>query len=308
MNEVWHADITLSPATARRIIADQFPDVPAASAQLIAAGWDNWLYRAGPWIFRFPRRQVVVPAVRIELALLPHLAPLLPLPIPDAERPGMPDIAFPYPFFGYREIPGRAIGEAAPTPAQRRRCAVPLARFLRTVHHIDRLHAARLGAGAPSFNNRLDLNVTVPRFGQWLDKAMALQVMPLDSAPLMAEAERLRVEAGHTFAPLGLVHGDLNFKNVLMDQSGSLTGVVDWCDVHIGHPAVDLALAWGLLPPAGRRDFADTYGPIAPLTWRVARFMSWYANLIVLVSAANTGNGNDVREAQWQLINAASDT
>ena len=307
MAEPWHADITLSPATAKRLIADQFPDVPAHTAELAAEGWDNWLYRAGSWIFRFPRRQVVVPAVEIEMAVLPGLAPMLPLPIPDAARRGTPDPQFPYPFFGYREIPGRATGQAAPTPKMRRQSAVPLAEFLHVLHNISPRDAARLGAGPPLFN-RLDLDVTVPRFGEWMDKAAARGLLPVRGAPLLAEAERLRAAAGLFFPPLGLAHGDLNFKNVLLDDSGALSGVVDWCDVHIGHPAVDLALAWGLLPSASRQVFLEAYGPVDSLTWRVARFMSWYVNLIVLVSAADSHNAADVREAQWEILNAADDT
>jgi hypothetical protein len=36
--------------------------------------------------------------------------------------------------------------------------------------------------------------------------------------------------------------------------------------------------------------------------------MSWYVNLIVLVSAADSHNAADVREAQWEILNAADDT
>ena len=52
------------------------------------------------WVFRFPRREVVLPGFRLEIEFLPRLAPLLPFAIPVPERIGEPSEAFPWPFFG----------------------------------------------------------------------------------------------------------------------------------------------------------------------------------------------------------------
>lgn len=52
-----------------------------------------------------------------------------------------------------------------------------------------------------------------------------------------------------------LIHGDLHFKNMLVDETGKLSGIIDWGDVSIGHPACDLSIAYSFLPPASREGF-----------------------------------------------------
>ena len=66
-----------------------------------AEGWDYTIWLVDEdWAFRFPRREIAVPGVRIEIAVLPRIAPRLPLPVPAAELVGEPTDEFPWPFFG----------------------------------------------------------------------------------------------------------------------------------------------------------------------------------------------------------------
>lgn len=55
--------------------------------RLLSEGWDNtvWLVD-GRWVFRFPRREGVIPGIEREMVLLPRLAPL-PIPVPVFGRP-----------------------------------------------------------------------------------------------------------------------------------------------------------------------------------------------------------------------------
>ena len=71
------------------------------------------------------------------------------------------------------------------------------------------------------------------------------------------EAERLpRSE------PSIVVHGDLHFRQVLVDDETTLTGVIDWVDVCRSDPAIDLSLLWSFVPPEGRRAVLGAYGPL----------------------------------------------
>ena len=45
-----------------------------------------------------------------------------------------------------------------------------------------------------------------------------------------------------------LVHGDLHFKNIVVDHEGILSGILDWGDVHLGHRAIDLNLITAFSP------------------------------------------------------------
>ena len=85
----WDADVEIDARLVRALLEEQFPDLDASSARLLAEGWDNavWLVEER-WAFRFPRREVAVPLVDRELAVLPRIAPLVPLAIPVPQLVG----------------------------------------------------------------------------------------------------------------------------------------------------------------------------------------------------------------------------
>ena len=78
--------------------------------ELLGTGWDNtvWLVD-GRWVFRFPRRRIAVPGIARQLAVLPAIAPALPLAIPVPVVSGRPAEGFPWPFTAHELLPGREI-------------------------------------------------------------------------------------------------------------------------------------------------------------------------------------------------------
>jgi aminoglycoside phosphotransferase (APT) family kinase protein len=248
----WAAEVTVDEGLARGLIAGQFAGVELRSLRLLGEGWDNTVWLVDErWAFRFPRRAVAIPGFERELAALPALAPRLPLPVPDPVFVGRPTDAFPWPFFGARHIPGSeplGLGEAA-----RRGLARPLARFLRALHSasVDGLPADPMG--------RADMAVRVPKTDDSLARVEqeGLWRPPRSVAVLLEEAASLPAPE-----PVAVLHGDLHMRHLLVDSAGALAGVIDFGDICVGDPAVDLSLLWSLLPPAGRADFLDEYGPL----------------------------------------------
>ena len=58
--------------------------------------------------------------------------------------------------------------------------------------------------------------------------------------------------------------------------------MIDWGDVHLGDPALDLSIAFSFLPPAARSRFRQVYGAIDAATWQRARFRAiHYGALLV---------------------------
>ena len=49
-----------------------------------------------------------------------------------------------------------------------------------------------------------------------------------------------------------VLHGDLHFRHLLVDEDGALTGVIDWGDLCCGDPSIDISLLWSFFPPEGR--------------------------------------------------------
>ena len=51
-----------------------------------------------------------------------------------------------------------------------------------------------------------------------------------------------------TVAMRSVCPGDLYVRHLLLNELCELTGVIDWGDVHLGDPAVDLMIAYSFLP------------------------------------------------------------
>ena len=274
----WLPERAVDAEAARALIEAQFPHLEPARVEPLGEGWDNTAFLVnGAWVFRFPRRQIAVPLIEREIRILPQLAGKLPLPVPVPELIGAAVESYPWPFAGYRLLPGRTADQAALSDEQRARAAAPLGRFLKA------LHALPLAAGRDAFD-RLDAakmrRHTAPRL-----RELGLPLPPFFDDPVRAPLEGV------------LVHGDLHARQVLVDAQGSPCGVIDWGDVHSGDPACDLAIAWTLLPPRARPAFRDAYGPIDAVTWALARLRGLHLCAALGVYAKYTSDEGLLREA-----------
>jgi aminoglycoside phosphotransferase (APT) family kinase protein len=238
---VWTAAEHVDEERAARLIRTQFAPLPERSVELLSEGWDYVVHLVdGRWAFRFPRREVVVAGTERELACLPELVGLLPVAVPAPVFVGAPGDGYPWPFYGAEYLPGR---EASTADADA--IARPLARTLRV------LHSAELECALPVDPlGRVDMALRVPRTRE------LLREVGVEADALLGEAEMLP-PASHA----AVCHGDLHFRQVLVD-GGALSGIIDWIDVCRSDPAVDLSIAWSLLPPSARAAFFDEYGAI----------------------------------------------
>jgi aminoglycoside phosphotransferase (APT) family kinase protein len=250
----WSADLVVDEPLARRLLA-QFADLEVESLRRLAEGWDYAVWVVNDtWAFRFPRREVAVPGVEIEIRVLPALAPRLPLPVPAAVFVGQPSEGFPWPFFGAPFLRGHELGEAGVGEADRVGIAEQLGTFLRELHGVDVPHGLPVDQNA-----RADMRALVPRARDHLRDLEALGSWrrPTVVDELLAEAEELpRPEL------TSVVHGDLHFRQLLVDEEARVTGVIDWVDLGRSDAALDLSLYWTYFPPAAREAFAAAYGAI----------------------------------------------
>jgi aminoglycoside phosphotransferase (APT) family kinase protein len=252
----WSAEVAVDADLARQLIREQFPEVDPQSIRLLGEGWDNTVWLVDEqWAFRFPRRSMVVPSIENEMAVLPRMAPLLPLPIPNPTFLGRPTPSFEWPFYGAPFLPGRELVEAALDDEGLIRLARPLAEFLRTLHSIE------LDAELPVDPvGRADMAIRVPRTIELLEEVETLGLWrrPPHVRELLASARELL-----TPPPTAIVHGDLHLRHLLVGERGEPTAVIDWIDVCHNDPCVDLVLYWSILPQRGRAEFLDAYGPLS---------------------------------------------
>ena len=54
-------------------------------------------------------------------------------------------------------------------------------------------------------------------------------------------------------------HGDLSYLNVLATD-GRVSGVIDWGTCGVGDPAIDMIVAWSLLPAGAREVYREELG------------------------------------------------
>jgi aminoglycoside phosphotransferase (APT) family kinase protein len=225
----WTPEREITLAEARQLVAAGFPDLANAEVELFAQGWDNTAVRwrssrLGELVFRFPRRAIALAGVRRELAWLPQLAPLLPIPIPHPAFAGSwsSEGSEAWPFWGAPMLPGTELAVLIElAPRQRADLAGQLGAFLRVLHDVQ----------PGDFEIAGDAQLAVD---------------PMDRGP-----------------PSVICHGDLHVRHVLVGGS-AITGVIDWGDLCLADPAVDLSIAFAAFSEDQRQAFFTAYGSIDP--------------------------------------------
>ncbi len=290
----WRPERELKPGEASELVSRQFPALRNSTCRLFGAGWDNTVFLIDERLaFRFPRRELAVELLKFECAVLPAISGSLPLAVPAPTHLGSPTHDFPWPFAGYPLIPGRTADRARLDDAQRTALAPALGRFLRA------LHDQPPPAGTPEDRRRrVDLSYRVPKVVEQL-KAAAEAGWTNDRRPFDELLDAAPVD--WTPATDVLVHGDLYSRHLLVDEQTRACGVIDWGDVHRGDPAIDLALAEGLLPPTGRAAFYAAYGDVAPGRRWVARFRALHHALALQAYASDIEDGALLDEARRSL-------
>lgn len=292
----WDAEVVIDATLVRALLGDQFPELDAASARLLGEGWDNsvWVVEE-TWAFRFPRREIAIPGVEREIAVLPLLAPLLPVPIPEPRFVGRPSERFPWPFFGAALLAGSEPADADFTDEDRVELGSALGCFLRTLHARETLTAIDPERALPiDFNQRADMTVRVPRAREnlaYLDE-VGLWTPPASTGHILTTAELLPPSRNE----LVLTHGDLHQRHVLVSKGG-LAAVIDFGDVCLADPCIDLIVVWSLVTSSGRARFFAEYGPVTDEQLLRARVLAVVLDSMLARYAHDTGNANLQREA-----------
>jgi aminoglycoside phosphotransferase (APT) family kinase protein len=184
-------------------------------------GWDfKVVVIEDEWVVRWPRHRLAIEEIEKEVTLLPALAPLLPVEVPQFEYVSRdPWLVV------YRLIRGEPLVDEDPAGVRA---------FLDALHAID------------------VTDFPAPR-PDWLEEYRELtdtfreKVLPLldpDERP-RGEAVLAETESLTGFEP-ALTHSDLG-PGHLRVRDGHLAGVIDWGDARIGDPAIDYS--WLLSGP-----------------------------------------------------------
>lgn len=277
---LWDAEWEVTEPLVRLLLTRQFPQLSTLPIQEIGNGWDNTVYRVGDeYVFRFPRRNIAISLLNTEARILPKLEHYITVPYAKPLFFGKESDDYPAPFLGYTYLPGKfPIGISDET---RMKSASKLARFLKNLHAFPVDIAEQAGV----LSDQRNLTDIASRKEKMLNLLSNLTLY-ITQAELNEIADYLRGihldQAKHRYV---LIHGDLHFKNILVDDVGELSGIIDWGDVNLGHPACDLSIVYSFLPPAARAAFYDIYGEVDEETKILARMIAVYIPMLIFMQA-----------------------
>ncbi|WBO68177.1 aminoglycoside phosphotransferase family protein [Streptomyces camelliae] len=243
-----HADeVPLDAPLVGRLVARRFPHWAGLPVRrLVSSGTENAMFRLGAdLLVRLPRRPGAVPDVLHEQHWLPRLGPHLPVAVPEPLGIGEPDGEFPWPWSVYRWLEGHN-----PVPTAIRgpgRLAADLGAFVRALRRVDPRDAPPGYRAGPLRERDEPTRTAISELGG-----------RIDTDAVTALWERALDAPDHT-GPAVWAHGDLSPGNVLVD-GGRLTAVIDFGCAGVGDPAVDLIVAWNLLPASARDAFREAVG------------------------------------------------
>ncbi|QKV96931.1 aminoglycoside phosphotransferase family protein [Streptomyces sp. NA02950] len=249
-----------------RAIAAQFPqwaDLPVEPVRSV--GTSNAMYRlGGDMVVRLPRTAGTADDVDREHTWLPRLAPSLPVAVPVPLAKGMPIEGYPWPWSVYRWLDGEN-----PLPgrvAEPGLFAKDLAEFVTTLREIDPVGGPSSYRGESLEARDATTRSAITELRGTVDVEAVTGVW--DTA-LKAPAW-----AG---SPVW-IHADLQPGNLLMAQ-GRLSAVIDFECLGLGDPAVDLIVAWYVVPAGARGAFRDAVEADAA-TWTRGR--GWALSIALL--------------------------
>ena len=100
---------------------------------------------------------------------------------------------------------------------------------------------------------------------------------------------------------LAIVHGDLYSRHLLVGDDNKLVGVIDWGDVFISNPAIDLVVAHNFLPPCAHEKFKKAYGIISDDQWDFARLRALCHSLVLVIHGHKSDDKFLMHEGQKSL-------
>lgn len=288
MKRAWDPDREITIEEALDAIRSMTYAGPLTSAAIVAAGWDNSVVVVDDdWLFRFPRREIALPGIQREIDWLPRLAPALSLPIPVPEHVGTcGDPA--WPFWGARRLVGEELTRAT-VSAQ---VATLIGSFLAELHdqprndHIPVDPFGRADAAARSMRAREVLG-DLRELGLWHGD-------PGIDAVLKAGSE-----LGPPSAMPVVSHGDLYSRHVLVD--GDRLSIIDWGDLCMASPAIDLAIAYSAFDGESRTALLAAYGHVDDETLLRAQTFAVFSAASVVHYAHDIGDSAMVAEFTAQL-------
>ncbi len=299
------ADDPVTPEPlARSRIERACPWLAPVSLVPLGRGWDHDVWLANDTtVVRFPRNDFARWSLDAEMLWLPWLASRLPLAVPLVVVVEVEESGLAVPFAHHPMIPGKTLADCAAPVEMLPERARSLGAFVRALHSVD------LADGPRSLDGdrigRLDVAGRTPSTLEQLATMEAQRVLAPNVARSLASGLRAAQPLSES-APRVVAHGDLHPGNILADERGRLTGVIDWVDLHANGRAVDLATAYETFPASARGEFFHAYGDVDAETLALARWRGIDHSVRAYFGALERSDAGLARVVRAALIEMAA--
>jgi aminoglycoside phosphotransferase (APT) family kinase protein len=295
----WQPEVEINEKNARKLICEQFPNLCKFQIKKIGQGFDNTIFSLEEnYLFRFPRREVAAQLLEIEKNLLSVIGTDLPIPTSIPLFFGEPTEKFNWPFIGYAFIKGKVPNELS--TIERTEMAQPLAIFLKKLHSISVKKMEEIGILRDQIR-RLDLSYRIPKLRKYLMKVFEHDLFQ-NKDLLVQYINEIKYINLHSKDVL--VHGDLHYRNMIVNEKNEIAGIIDWGDSHIGKRAIDLSIVYSVIPKEARNEFFTFYGDVSEEEKNVAQFKAIYTTTLLLLYGFDSNDDSLVKISQENLLNA----
>ncbi len=179
---------------------------------------------------------------------------------------------------------------------------MPIARFLAHLHQTPPTLLPKNHIFGDN-KSRINWEKLCPKIFHHFD-----QLDEFDLLPQRKKLETIVEKLTHLRPPLSctVVHGDFYVRHLLLSEKGTLAGVIDWGDIHLGDPALDLAIAHSFLPSSVHDQFRNAYGDISEETWSLALLRAIYSSTLFMLYGYHSKDHDIVREG-LRFLNALTE-
>ncbi|GHC47966.1 aminoglycoside phosphotransferase [Gemmobacter tilapiae] len=256
------------------LLREQFPEWAGLPLRRVDEdGWDNRSFRLGEAMsVRLPSGAGYADQVGKEAEWLPVLARHLSVRVPKVLGVGQPGAGYPFPWSVRGWIAGETASDARVVDAVG--LAGELGGFLKALQGVP-----SVGGPPPGRHNFLrggDLAV----YDAGAREGLGRIADRFDLGKGLAIWERAL--ASRWQGPPVWLHGDVAWGNILLDDQGRLTAMIDFGCCAVGDPACDLVAAWRMFDAPARRAFQEAVG-LDAATWDRARGWALWKSAITLV-------------------------
>lgn len=240
MTNLWNKTVDINEILAKQLIEDQCL-LPVDIILKLDEGWDNTAFLVNEkFIFRFPHREFGVKCMQQEIALLPKLKSYLSFQSTIPTYIGKPSDIFPYPFSGYPMILGNPLCDATDELISDTQFAKTLAHWLKELHTIPVDNILTVDKSVRCW--QFDVPHRIKRCYENLDKyGQYFEAAGFEKNALIDVIEYIKTfSLENTFQ--SILHGDLYCRHVIVDEKLQPAGLIDFGDIFVGDPGIDLSV------------------------------------------------------------------